>query len=176
MKTKKRIDYIDVAKGITILLVIIGHSIDFGWKRDLIFSFHMPLFVICSGFFYKNKSYKEELSKSFNFLFKPYISWLFIFVMLLFVFDYEINFANFLINFKIFLKSVIFSICAPSPGKLNINTGIIGGVGSLWFIPMLIVVRLLFLTIDKITRGDQFKIFLCTVLISLLGYILGIKS
>lgn len=44
---RQRIDWIDFAKGITILLVIIGHNVS-GPLRGAIFSFHMPLFFILS--------------------------------------------------------------------------------------------------------------------------------
>lgn len=52
----KRLDYIDAAKAIAIILVIIGHS---NWLSAIprvgrmIYSFHMPLFFIISGFFWK---------------------------------------------------------------------------------------------------------------------------
>lgn len=52
----KRIAYIDTAKGVTILLVIIGHC---AWIKSvpgldhLIYSFHIPLFFIVSGMFTK---------------------------------------------------------------------------------------------------------------------------
>lgn len=47
---KKRIDYLDIARGIAIILMIIGHVVS-GYKRVIIFSFHMPLFIIISGIF-----------------------------------------------------------------------------------------------------------------------------
>ncbi len=53
MKNGDRIYWIDCAKGITILLVIIGHSIYNPMVRGPIFSFHMPLFFILSGMTYK---------------------------------------------------------------------------------------------------------------------------
>lgn len=46
-----RIGYIDIAKGIGILLVYIGHC-DLDYKSNLflwIYSFHMPLFFFISG-------------------------------------------------------------------------------------------------------------------------------
>ncbi len=46
-----RIVFIDIAKGISILLMIIGHVIGNGIRRSTIFSFHMPLYIITSGFF-----------------------------------------------------------------------------------------------------------------------------
>ena len=49
MKTK--INYIDYSKGIAILFVIFGHVY---WGNNIvttwIYSFHMPLFFIISGF------------------------------------------------------------------------------------------------------------------------------
>lgn len=45
MMNTRRMQYIDMAKGIGILLVIIGHTISLGWKKDFIYSFHMPLFL-----------------------------------------------------------------------------------------------------------------------------------
>lgn len=54
MKRKEeRLEYIDIAKGIAILLVVVGHTVRRGDPvnedivRGLIFSFHMPLFSLC---------------------------------------------------------------------------------------------------------------------------------
>lgn len=44
---KQRIEWIDCAKGIAMLLVLLGHRV-FGSVRGAIFSFHMPLFFIFS--------------------------------------------------------------------------------------------------------------------------------
>ena len=53
----KRIEWIDFAKGITIILTIVGHTVGTGKNgsilRGLIFSFHMPLFFILSATTYK---------------------------------------------------------------------------------------------------------------------------
>ena len=57
MSTKKRIDWVDVAKGICMILVIISHAEEHfipGQMATLkvpIYSFHMPLFFFASGFF-----------------------------------------------------------------------------------------------------------------------------
>lgn len=40
-----RVKWIDYAKGITMLLVIIGHTISDDLIWGMIFSFHMPLFL-----------------------------------------------------------------------------------------------------------------------------------
>ena len=48
---KKRIEWIDISKGIAILLVIFGHVSILPWApyKKLIFSVHMPLFFIVAG-------------------------------------------------------------------------------------------------------------------------------
>ena len=50
--TSQRVEWIDCAKGITMLLVILGHSV-YGSLRGVIFSFHMPLFFIMSCLTYR---------------------------------------------------------------------------------------------------------------------------
>ncbi len=48
---RKRLMWLDAARGIGILLVLLGHtSPSFG---KFIYGFHMPLFFIISGFLYK---------------------------------------------------------------------------------------------------------------------------
>ena len=50
MNTSKRLDYLDMAKGIGIFFVALGHMEDIATgTRVWISSFHMPLFFIISG-------------------------------------------------------------------------------------------------------------------------------
>lgn len=62
----------DVMKGVAILLVIVGHlhqSADVGdlfvYKaiKRCIFSFHMPLFFILAGYFFKKKTFWEDFKR-----------------------------------------------------------------------------------------------------------------
>lgn len=51
--SRTRVEWIDFAKGLTLLLTIIGHSVSIdlrgSWLSCIIFSFHMPLFFILSA-------------------------------------------------------------------------------------------------------------------------------
>lgn len=89
-----RIQYIDFTKGIAIFLVCLGHStqyldIDNYWNNPIwkfIYSFHMPLFMILCGFFFKssiNLSFKELISKKTVQLIIPTITFFFTFDTLL---------------------------------------------------------------------------------------------
>jgi fucose 4-O-acetylase-like acetyltransferase len=61
MKKARRILWIDMAKALAMILVVVGHCFEFGTDtRNFIFSFHMPLFLLLSGFTYHDCSTKEE--------------------------------------------------------------------------------------------------------------------
>lgn len=64
---KARDKSVDIAKGVGIILVVWAHT----KMSNLIFSFHMPLFFILSGFFVKNESTRSFLYKKFRTLFVP---------------------------------------------------------------------------------------------------------
>lgn len=53
----ERIKYIDIAKGIGILLVIIGHSFPESYIQRICYCFHMPLFFFISGLCYNHLKY-----------------------------------------------------------------------------------------------------------------------
>ena len=69
-----RIEWIDVAKGLGMLLVVIGHCNPPGWITAGIFAFHMPLFFVLSGFTYRWKDdFTAHLKKDFQRLIVPYL-------------------------------------------------------------------------------------------------------
>jgi len=84
--SEKRLDYLDVAKGIAILLVILGHCcVTFDPERGLgmivnpwlktIYSFHMPLFFVAAGIVSRPRNdiaWVTALRKDFVSLLVPY--------------------------------------------------------------------------------------------------------
>lgn len=71
---KQRFDWLDIAKGIAILLVIVGHTVNNpSLTRQVIFSFHMPLFFILAGYTFRVKPWGELLKTSFMRLLVPYV-------------------------------------------------------------------------------------------------------
>jgi peptidoglycan/LPS O-acetylase OafA/YrhL len=49
-KKTARLGWLDAAKGLGIILVVIGHVWTRGPVRDAIYAFHMPLFFIAAGY------------------------------------------------------------------------------------------------------------------------------
>lgn len=81
---KERIVYIDIAKAICIILVVVGHYVPDNspaWYvalHDIIYTFHMPLFMFASGYVYiatkKDVAYGAFLWRKVRRLMVPYIS------------------------------------------------------------------------------------------------------
>lgn len=59
-----RIRYIDIMKGITILLVMVGHYFNNRLVSTFIWSFHMPLFLFISGYFFRDLPFRQRLHKA----------------------------------------------------------------------------------------------------------------
>lgn len=98
--SNNRIQYIDFIKGIAIFFVCLGHSaqyldIENYWNNSIwefIYSFHMPLFMILCGFFFKSSiklSFKELISKKFTQLIIPTITFFLTCDTILFLRDFK---------------------------------------------------------------------------------------
>jgi len=125
----KRIEYIDIARGIGILLVVLGHN-DFAlvspFAYKVIYSFHMPLFFFLSGYFINPSiGFWEFIQKRFNSLLKPYLFTIF---MIYFV---SVSFE------KMSFQTAIFRIT-----KSLYGSGYYIDWVQLWFLPHLFVVSL----------------------------------
>lgn len=68
----ERENWIDIARGIGILLVILGHM---SVARRAIYSFHMPLFFFISGFLYKKRNFSALIRYESLNLVIPYCLW-----------------------------------------------------------------------------------------------------
>lgn len=79
---KKRLGYLDIAKALCIILVVVGHfcpaTTNALWEKvsRAIYSFHMPLFMFASGLLFahtwKKQPYLSFVSKKFQRLMIPY--------------------------------------------------------------------------------------------------------
>lgn len=94
----KRNNWIDISKGIGILLVVYGHVMQgmnhrglIDWKdfhvfsNAFVYSFHMPLFFLIGGFwisFEKNKAFLSFLKIKISKIYYPYLLWSFFSILL----------------------------------------------------------------------------------------------
>ena len=76
----KRIEFLDAAKGIGILFVVLGHNhikLEYPAIYQVIYSFHMPFFFLISGMFFKTDyGFVELARRRFNSLLKPFLAYM----------------------------------------------------------------------------------------------------
>lgn len=143
MGNSDRIDYIDTAKGMGILFVVIGHHLlGADVLRAWINSFHMPMFFMITGylFSYKNETYKDikqMIKEKARRILYPY----FTFSILIFVW-YMV--------YYIILRS------EPDESLECVLTKIVTTYGyhALWFLPTLFFGTILFLFINKREKSN----------------------
>ena len=86
MPNKSRNNYISIAKAIGIILMVVGHSGCPSAIGRFIYLFHMPLFFVCSGYFFKEIADKASLltfcRKRIKGLYLPYLKWSLLFLLL----------------------------------------------------------------------------------------------
>ncbi len=156
-----RIEWIDVAKGMLIILVILGHSTTLSAINIIIYSFHMAAFFMLSGFTFSNKkiTWKEYIKKQFHGLIIPY---LFLSAIMLFYFFAKARFLN-LGEFD--FVSGIESVFLPISGR-NATS-----VYGLWFLPCTLIAKTVFFAMVKIRQKIGWVILLFASL-SILAYII----
>lgn len=115
----ERIGTIDILKGFGILLMIVAHTFGPGnmlW--NFIYTFHIPLFFIVTGYFYKKYPIQQLLTKNINQLLVPYIAMCFIVI-------------------------ILTQIRQPHNIKTDISF-ILNGMGPGWFLLALFLARIIF--------------------------------
>lgn len=168
---KKRIDTIDILKGITIILVVFGHAVQgivdsnklslsteyssIFITKSVIYSFHMPVFFMISGFFL-TKWIKNDrvlaLKQKFRRLVYPYFIWSFITAMFM---QLASSFTNNGLGLIDFLKSPIVPF------------------SQYWFLYLLFFFHLVYFVSDKILRDQSIKfLFIISILLFCFGLFL----
>jgi fucose 4-O-acetylase-like acetyltransferase len=110
-----RNNYLDFIKGVTIILVIIGHLIQFSLNgREyyqntvfvFIYSFHMPLFMAISGYLFyyaEKKTFKDILLKRLDQLIIPLLTWSLLICIVIKFKNQENNFKDFILFYLKFI-------------------------------------------------------------------------
>lgn len=154
----KRDITIDLIKGGLIVLVVLGHSLQFGFGPEYryselfyddylfraIYTFHMPLFMYISGFLYYHsdlKSYRKVLSSRIKSIGIPFISYFFIIYTLIFYFAnaqsfYLMDFFNKMRINMWFLSSLLLNcmIVSSITHFLKTKVCVILGLGAVFII------------------------------------------
>lgn len=160
--TKQRVEWADLAKGIVIILMIYGHSIEVVSKQwMLIYSFHMPFFILISGFFFKDMDWRRFLRRNIRGMLLPYACTIAI--------EYVLRIVLLEADWKESLAKMLFTTLTGLSIKGEVSFELAEGVGVLWFVPMLFCVKLLFLLASKCSKGNEFVRMSIVILLVMLG-------
>ena len=148
---KKRIDWLDIAKGIAIICTVVGHNVPFGGNvRNIIFSFHMPLFFVLAGYTIKQIPYSNLGSATLK-DFKRLVVPVFIIKFVQFLLQILINHAE----LKSCMKTILLSIIWGN----GCSYKIFPGVGVVWFLLALFFAKLLFRLCLNMVQKYRFIFF-----------------
>ena len=153
----KRLDYVDIAKGLAMLAIVWGHIMLVGWSHNFVYGFHIFIFFFLSGMMFRKEKYDSVMSlvkKRFRTLLVPYfflsvISWCI------------------WAGYNYLLHNTVESYWMPL-----IETFIAQGSGGylvhnvpLWFIPCLLFVEVVYYLICKHTNtyANILICFLCAI-------------
>lgn len=143
-KTRKYYENVDIIRGFAILLVVLGHALapdnivttDSKWcnvVHDFIYSFHMPLFFLISGFCYvQSENYGKFFLRKSRYLLIPYL----VFNMITMVMQRLLPF---------------FTLVENNLGEEIRQVFFYGG--SIWFVYVLFEIMVIFPFIAKIIDG-----------------------
>lgn len=156
MANNFRNNYISIAKAIGIILMVVGHSGCPSAVGRFIYLFHMPLFFVCSGYFFKEITNRITLfnfyKKKITGLYVPYLKWSILFLLLHNLF-LNLNIYNSLSNsYHYQLEDFVIQflkIIAMTDYELLLR--------PFWFVKELLLSSLLVATISYITSGFHQK-------------------
>lgn len=139
----KRIEWVDVAKGIGIVLVVLGHNKAPGYLINFIYAFHMPLFFFMSGLLTNPNRYKNAfkfLKSKFVKLIIPYIVFNAItYLYWVFIDKPPRTYENIIVP----LKGMLYGV--GTDGWLLHNN-------ALWFLTCLFLIEVMFYIITRISK------------------------
>lgn len=155
---ERRIEQFDLLKGIGIILVVIGHCSISKYFHSIIYSFHMPLFFIVSGFFYYKQKTSSLLFKTIRHLLLPYS----FFVILNFLFSVIFK----VVSTHNIVEATTSTISIIEP--LNEDCYIL--FRSIWFIIVLFLVINIYNILSQIM--GHYLLIILSLICYLCGYLL----
>jgi len=159
----QRLDYIDITKGIGIILVVLSHT-DYSNLIHYALSFYVPIFFLCSGYTTSSKTtqinFKENFKKHAIKLIKPYI---FFSIILVFIFQ------------QFYLQGIIGIIysryCLYPFGSPELYRFLINGNYPLWFLTCMIVSYYLFYLLIYNSKWQYYLVSLYIIITLMLSYL-----
>lgn len=146
---KTRNKGLDIAKGIGIILVVLGHACS---PASLFTAqFHMPLFFVISGYLFDGRnSVKDFIKRKINSLYLPFIIWNILFIGL-----------TVLKNILTSTPTLGYAVKSVIKTLLTLDKHV--HLGATWFLGALFVMSILYKLCDTYINPKKYKRLLITL-------------
>ena len=161
VQNKVRVEEFDIAKGISILCVILGHLGIYNINR-IVFTFHMPIFFLISGFFISTKdSFKEFKRKKIRGIIWPYFFTCFLICLLSIPVSLFLH-QNILNNILKWICGTFYGAGLPDIPIIFNNYSAF--IGALWFLPALFWGVLIVRKIIDLNKSNIHSFFILSII------------
>lgn len=171
-----RITWVDFAKGLAMILVVAGHTIQYGdvgiYIKGIINSFHMPLFFLLSGYTFHHAASVAEFfakcKKGMKYLLLPSM------IIYLLKLVYAILFLETDFLHIAFLKKVIYTLLFFNPNPFEFAGLSIPSIGYIWFIAAFFMCKTFYDFLQLYLNKNY--LLICTCIFSILGYLISFHT
>lgn len=172
----KRVGWIDIARAIGMLMIIMGHSLyvyTYSPVAKIIFAVHVPIFFVLSGYLFREKNFKDQFRNLAKNLLLPYLFTAFLIVG---ISGFSKKISTFFIlksitSVKQTMIAAMYGI--GSPGQWGETP--IPAIGVIWFLLALFVAEIIFNISVKVSKKFvRFK-FSFLILISFILCTMGFE-
>ena len=141
---KKHYAWVDVAKGIGIFFIVLGHAANTGNVKDYLFSFHIPMLLMLSGIVFSTRYSFVEFTKTWlKRIIVPYLFFSFISIMIFSIIGVLRPSITDGMNTDVITNIVVMLWGNSKPDCMKYNS-------PLWYLPCLFVVLILSYGIETI--------------------------
>ena len=159
-----RIAWLDSAKGYAICLVVTGHAVTSGPLHDLIYLFHIPLFLMMTGVLYQ-KTRPADLLKTQLSIYLP--------LYIVYLVAFGIPFQSYVLAKSAGLYHLDFDFFSSVAADLAYGgTRLKGALAAFWYLPCLMVAQQIYNFLNIAAGSNRLKLCLEVLVAVSLGVFL----
>lgn len=160
----KRIAWVDQLRGFSIFLVVYGHN--FPILEKYIYSFHMPLFLIASGFFFPDQPSINDVKSRFKSIIVPYFIWAVFLFSFWFLIGKEVGVSA---DKNLSVWKNFIGIFYAQGGMEYMDWSV-----PMWFLPMIFLAFVFYSGLNSISR-NVVLLSILSIGLSVMGYLIDMN-
>lgn len=166
---KKRIEWIDCVRAVSMILIIVGHTYTVGFWQRLVFTINVPIFFVLSGYLTRRKTIRQTAQGGVRTLLIPYgVTGLIVFLLSLVSLHRHVPGMMTTDNWYHYLVAALYGIGTPSSQTIFGGT-LIPAIGAIWFLLAMyfgnIIYQLLRQATQTLNRNQESAVLVCVSIV-----------